>query len=71
MAVDDRNNLQREGWDARDALFARIPDATERIRKSVEAAKINARCSQSSGDVEGGCVSNFLKRAFIKGHCIN
>jgi hypothetical protein len=35
--------------------------------ESVDAAKINERCSQPSGEVQGGCVSNFLKPAFSTG----
>ena len=44
----------------RDALLGPILDAT------VEAAKINARCSHPSGDVQGGCVSNFRKPPFSR-----
>jgi hypothetical protein len=66
MGVNDRNNLQREGWDARRAVLSH--SGSDRLNQEVSGSrKINARCSQPSGDVEGGCVSNFLKRAFIKG----
>jgi len=39
--------------------------------ESEKAAKINERCSQPSGEVQGGIVSNFLKPAFSTGQCIN
>jgi len=40
-------------------------------KESVEAAKINERCSQPSGEVQGGCVLNFLNPGFSTGRCIN
>jgi hypothetical protein len=71
MGVDEKNNLWREGWVAR--RTARSHFGCDRInqKESVEAAKINKRCSQPSGEVQGGCVSNFLIPAFSIGQYIN
>lgn len=71
MGVDERNNLRREGWDAR--RTARSNFGCDRInqKESVEAAKTNERCSQPSGEVQGGCVPNFLKPTFSTDQYIN
>jgi hypothetical protein len=71
MGVDERNNLQRKVLDARRTVRSHFGCDRLNQEESVEAAKINARCSQPRGDVQGGCVSNFRKPSFSKGQCIN
>jgi len=71
MGMDERNNLGREGWDARRTARSHFGWDRMNQEESVEAAKIKERCSQPSGELQGGCVSNFLKPAFSTGQCIN
>jgi len=71
MGVNERNNLRRVVWDARRTTRLHFECDIENHKESVEAAEINERCSQPSGEVQGGCVSNLLKPAFSTGQCIN
>ena len=71
MGMDERNNLRREGWNARRTAPSNFGWDRMNQEESVEAPKINERCSQPSGEVQGGSVSNFLKPAFSTGQCIN
>jgi hypothetical protein len=71
MGVNKRNNLRREIWDARRNARLHFECDRKNHKESVEAAKINERCSQPSGEVQGGCVSNLLKPALSTGQRIN